>query len=189
MTEPQSTDQLREQLYAAGHPFPDAAGEVHIALSTVMKIVAPLLAAKQAEIEDLDTRRARWAEQHQKRWEERDAERSSRQDWAAEALRLEARVAELTRERDRLLADLAEQLAWYREQADQDLAALGRVLGVFEDAERMVRQAFRAGRPPAQEAQPGATQEAGEPLFRHANGEPCHGCQMCLADVSEVPDV
>lgn len=59
----------------------------------------------EAEVDDLDARRARWAWEHQKRWEERDAERSSRQAWAVEAMRLDM----ISRERKRLLADALNQ--------------------------------------------------------------------------------
>lgn len=95
------------------------------------------IARLRTQVADLDSRRARWAEEHEKRRDELAVERSSRQARAEEALRLQVAA-------DTLIAEMAEEARWQRDvyQKDHDERAAARLIGL-EDALRDVRQVFQ----------------------------------------------
>jgi hypothetical protein len=207
MTEPQFTDELREQLgrhvreewidWASEQPStkpswlvpweelsePDREVDRRIGEALYNRG----LAAKHAEIEwltgDGNALRAEF-----------DEAADLARTYAGDLAEARAQVAELTRERDQLLASLDEELTWLKQAQNPDRAEMARAIG-FEDAVQTVRQVFEAGRPPAQEAgEPHRCHDAcpceGNPSYRaHAeHPKPTVDCPWCPpVEVGEPP--
>lgn len=87
----QDMDRLREAIEArlSWTPYPEVERHRSEVVEAAVQVAAELLWLHAEAVwrsEDLDARRARWAEEHEKRRDELEAVEASRRDWAAIAM-------------------------------------------------------------------------------------------------------